>query len=165
MAAGDTDEWKDDTVRRDPARPVLVAVDFSAVSRHALAWAIEHAQRYMCALHTIHVVDRRLHRGDLAADPSALKNSLAQVHAEAAAELKRAVDDDQRKQVLLHEHVAIGSAGDEIVAVAGDIGAGLIVVGSHGKGPLERLLLGSTAERVVRNARCTVVVVREPQPR
>ena len=159
------DEWKDDTVRREPVRPVLVALDFSGVSRVALAWAIDYAMRCMCAVHTIHVVDRRLHRGDLGADPSALKNQLAQVHAEAAAELKRQIDDEHRKTMMLHEHVAIGSASDEILAVAADVNAGTIVVGSHSKGPIERLLLGSTAERVVRNAACTVVVVREPKPR
>ena len=159
------DEWKDDTVRREPIRPVLVAIDFSAVSIHALTWAIDYATRTPCEVHTIHVVDRRLHRGDLGADPTALKNELARVHAEAAAELKRLVDDDQRKQMLLHEHVAIGGAADEILSVAADINAGTIIVGSHGKSAIERLLLGSTAERLVRNARCTVVVVRAPASR
>jgi nucleotide-binding universal stress UspA family protein len=156
------DEWKDDTVRREPVRPMLVALDFSAVSRVALAWALEYAVHHACEVHTIHVIDRRLHRGDLAADPVSLKNELAQVHAEAAAELKRAVDEDVRRAMLLKEHISIGSAADEILNVARDLRAGMIVVGSHGKGPIERLLLGSTAERVVRGAKCTVIVVREP---
>lgn len=158
------DEWKDDTVRREPIRPILVALDFSAVSRQALAWALDYAMKSACEVHTVHVVDRRLHRGDLAADPAALRNELAQIHAEAAAELKRQVDDEQRKQVLLHEHIAIGGPADEILAVAADLGAGMIVVGSHGKGAVERLLVGSTAEKVVRGARCTVVVVRAGAP-
>ncbi|HTJ44424.1 MAG TPA: universal stress protein [Kofleriaceae bacterium] len=155
------DEWKDDTVRRDPVRPIVVGLDFSAVSRLALAWALEYAARTPCEVHTVHVVDRRLHRGDLAADPTQLRNELAQVHAEAAAELKRQVDDDLRKQLLLHEHISIGSAADEILSVARDLNAGMIVVGSHGKGAVERLLVGSTAERVVRGSKCTVVVVRD----
>jgi universal stress protein A len=156
------DEWKDDTVRREPVRPMLVALDFSAVSRAALAWALDYVATHACEIHTLHVVDRRLHRGDLSADPSALKNELAEVHAEAAAELKRAVDEDVRRAILLHEHLAVGSAADEILALADKLGAGMIVVGSHGKGPIERMLLGSTAERVARAAKCTVIVVRAP---
>jgi nucleotide-binding universal stress UspA family protein len=158
------DEWTDNTVRREPVRPILVALDFSAVSRHALAWALQYSAQTGCAVHTIHVVDRRLHRGDLSADSSALRNELAQIHAEAAAELKRQVDDDLRKAVLLHEHISIGPPAAEILSVALEIDAGHIIVGSHGRGAIERLLIGSTAERVVRGARCTVVVVREPAP-
>jgi nucleotide-binding universal stress UspA family protein len=166
---GPGDEWKDETfddthtARRDRVKPVLVALDFSAVSRHALAWAIEHAHRTAAELHTVHVVERRFHRGDLSADPSALGAELARVHAEAAAELAREVDADQRvKLAPLHEHVALGAPADEIVAVAAEIDAALIVVGSHGRGAIERVLLGSTAERVVRAARCPVVVVKVP---
>jgi len=145
------------------SRPILVALDFSEVSRQALAWAIAYAAASRAEVHTVHVVDRHFHRGDLAADPSALKRGLDQVHAEAAAELKRQVTDEHRARVTaLHEHVAIGRPPDEILAVATEIDAGLIVLGSHGKGAVERALLGSVAERVVRGARCPVVVVKHP---
>jgi nucleotide-binding universal stress UspA family protein len=154
------DDWKDDTVRRDPIRPILVAVDFSAASQRALAWAIEHAARTASDLHTVHVIDRRLRRGDLAADPGSLRDELAEVHAEAAGELAKQVDAEQRATLVLHEHVAIGAPADEILAVAAEINAGTVVVGSHGKGAIERMLLGSVAEKVARHARCTVVVVK-----
>jgi nucleotide-binding universal stress UspA family protein len=164
------DEWKDETFdddrsqRRDPVRPILVAVDFSAVARHALAWALDHAQHLGAEVHTIHVIERRFHAGDLSAEPTAIKAELSQIHAEAAAELAKLVDADARAKVPhLHEHVAFGSPADEIVGIAHDLDAGMIVIGSHGRGAIERVLLGSTAERVVRAARCPVLVVKTEQ--
>jgi nucleotide-binding universal stress UspA family protein len=161
------DEWKEETFdddgtkTRERARPIVVGLDFSGVARQALAWAIEQALRIGSELHTVYVVDRRLHKGDLAADPTVLKTELAQIHAEAGAELARQVDDEHRARIgHIIEHIRIGSAADEIVAVAAEVAASLIVVGSHGAGAIERLLLGSTAERVVRRAHCPVVVVK-----
>jgi hypothetical protein len=57
-------------------------------------------------------------------------------------------------------HARIGKPVDEILGVASDVGADLIIVGSKGLTGLERLMLGSVAERVVREAGCTVEVVR-----
>jgi nucleotide-binding universal stress UspA family protein len=170
MAEHRADSSSDDfdeehTQRRNPVRPILVALDFSNVSREALAWAIDYATAVPGELHTVHVVDRHFRRGDLFADPGDLKRELDEVHAEAGAELERQVSDEHRQKVgPLHEHVSIGRPADEILAVAGEIDAGLIVVGSHGKGAVERALLGSVAEHVVRGARCPVIVVKRTQP-
>jgi len=57
-------------------------------------------------------------------------------------------------------HARIGKPADEILAVASELGADLIIVGSHGRVGIERLVLGSVAERVVREAGCTVEVAR-----
>jgi nucleotide-binding universal stress UspA family protein len=55
-----------------------------------------------------------------------------------------------------------GVAYQEIVALAVDERADLIVIGTHGRGGIDRALLGSVADRVVRLARCPVLTVREP---
>jgi hypothetical protein len=57
-------------------------------------------------------------------------------------------------------HARIGSPSDEILEVAREVGADLIIIGSHSLSGLERLLLGSVSEKVVRNAKCTVEVAR-----
>jgi nucleotide-binding universal stress UspA family protein len=171
----DTDEWRDETIddprpRRAaswpgaiPARIILVPVDFSLPSRHALAWALEHALHTPGEIHTLHVIDRRWRRSDLEADTGALRDELAEVHAAAAAELGRFFDDDARARIgSLHEHVSTGAPADEILALASALGASMVVIGSHGLGGLERWLLGSVAEKVVRGAACPVVVVKPP---
>jgi nucleotide-binding universal stress UspA family protein len=53
-----------------------------------------------------------------------------------------------------------GSAASAIVACAEELGAGLVVVGTHGRTGLARLTLGSVAERVIRGAGCSVLAVR-----
>lgn len=60
-------------------------------------------------------------------------------------------------------HVMIGSAGDEIAQYASRAGAELIVVSSHGRSVLSRVLIGSVADRIVRLAPCPVLVLRRPR--
>jgi nucleotide-binding universal stress UspA family protein len=58
-------------------------------------------------------------------------------------------------------HARIGRPDAEIVGLADELGAGLIVLGSRGLGPLRRALMGSVSDSVVRHAHCPVLVVRE----
>ena len=57
--------------------------------------------------------------------------------------------------------VLIGNAGTEITEFAKEIGAGLIIIPSHGRGPIKRLLLGSTTDRVVHLSHCPVLVLKD----
>ena len=57
-------------------------------------------------------------------------------------------------------HARVGFPDAEIVGLAGKLGAGLIVMGSRGQGPLKRALMGSVSDSVVRHAHCPVMVVR-----
>ena len=58
-------------------------------------------------------------------------------------------------------HTRLGRPDAEIVGLADELGAGLIVLGSRGLGPLRRALMGSVSDSVVRHAHCPVLVVRE----
>jgi nucleotide-binding universal stress UspA family protein len=143
---------------------VLIAIDFSVLSRRALHWALDYARVTPCHLHTVHVIDRRWKRSDLRADLDALRAELVDVHDAAVAELAPLVDDDTRAGLgSLHEHVTLGDPAAEIVALASELGADLIVVGNHGGDSLTRLLTGSIAQKVVRDAPCAVVVVKAPK--
>jgi len=55
-----------------------------------------------------------------------------------------------------------GIPHDEIVRIARDEGADLIAIGTHGRGGLDRLMLGSVCDRVIRLSSCPVLAVREP---
>ena len=57
-------------------------------------------------------------------------------------------------------HLRVGAAAAEIVDLAEEIGAGLIVIGSRGQGGIRRALMGSVSDSVVRHAHCPVLVVR-----
>jgi nucleotide-binding universal stress UspA family protein len=144
-----------------PPHVVLVAIDFSLMSRQALRWALDHALHQPCHLHTLHVIEKRWKRSDLSADLDAMRAELVDVHDAAVAELSPLVADEDRARVgSLHEHVAIGDPASEIVGLAGELGADLIVIGSHGGDALRRMFTGSIAQKVVRDATCPVVVVK-----
>jgi len=61
-------------------------------------------------------------------------------------------------------HFRVGRPDEEITALAEEIGAGLIVIGSRGLGGIRRALLGSVSDAVVRHAHCPVLVVRKEEP-
>ncbi|MBK7070676.1 MAG: universal stress protein [Myxococcales bacterium] len=165
-----TDEFKDDPTHGDATNPglargrlVLVAVDFSATARHALAWAFDYALHTDATIHTLHVVDRRWSPADLSADPASVQRDVAASEAAAAAELRALTDEARGRLGALHEHVVVGKPADEILRLARELAVDLIVVGSHGVDPVAHLFVGSVAERVVRGATCPVTVVRLPR--
>jgi nucleotide-binding universal stress UspA family protein len=74
--------------------------------------------------------------------------------------------DAQVKQIeadgstVAQAHLRVGRPGEQIVVLAEEIGAGLIVMGNRGLGGLRRLLMGSVSDSVVRHAHCPVLIVR-----
>src|SRR5690348_16182483 len=135
---------------------ILVAVDLSPVSDAVLETALGVAGARASELHLLHV---------LRAEPPEL---VATVHFATVveqtksqlAELTRKVPDSVGEVVI---HVRAGEPADQIVDLAGDIGADLIVVGTHGYRGVDRLLLGSVAESLVRRAPCAVLTYRPRQ--
>lgn len=141
---------------------VVVGFDFTHSAREALTRAIALANRapfhilhFVCAIEPHGQVPTMPHSGR--ADFAYVERVEAALLDEIAAELKGASIIDR---VHFFVHVRIGRAADEILEVARDVGADLIIVGSHGLTGVNRLMLGSVSERVVREAGCTVEVVR-----
>lgn len=137
---------------------ILVATDFGPCSERAFADAFELARRLDVRVSVVHAF------------------SLPGLPEEGAM-VSRAIDDAQREaegrmREFLKSHDTTGHLGEVIVRmgdpaqtimmVAEQVGAELIVVGTHGRRGLSRLLLGSVAETVVRNAHCPVMVIRSP---
>jgi nucleotide-binding universal stress UspA family protein len=68
---------------------------------------------------------------------------------------------EEAEGTVKEAHLRLGRADEEIVDVADSVGAGLIVMGSRGRGRLRRALMGSVSDSVVRHAHCPVTIVRE----
>jgi universal stress protein A len=144
---------------------ILVAIDFSAPSRRAAAWAYTYAGTLKCQVHLLHVIERQWHLEHLKADSDRVMAELDQVFEGAKAELANMAIGARAQVGTVLEHVAMGRPDHEIVRLARDMDADLIVMGTHGHTGLERILVGSVAESVVRRAPCTVVTVKaRPEP-
>jgi len=146
-------------------RTAVVAVDYSETGLLALRRALALGE--VDTLHIVHVVEL--------ASPIGVASMPVQVQPASTA-----LDDEKR---ILHEyverhvsaartsgeaggisrvvsHLVLGNPADEIVQLASDLDADLIVIGTHGRRGVQRFVLGSIAERVVRFATCPVLVER-----
>ncbi len=145
--------------------PVVVGYDFSHSGRAALHRAVTLAGR--APFHVLHiacVVDPKEPIPSIPSYNGVDYMYAARVQEALAAEVQRELDQaDVRGSVHFFVHARIGKAADEILNLAREVGADLIIVGSKGVSGLERLILGSTSEQVVRDAGCTVEVARPKQ--
>lgn len=140
-----------------PPVQVVVAFDFSPSAEYALVRAVDVAARApQHVLHIIATLDERAGklRGISYRDAEHVQHLVRERVVAAFA------GRDTASEVQFFVHARIGKPAEEILRLAAEIGADLIFIGSHGKVGLERLLLGSTCERVVREAHCPVMVAR-----
>jgi nucleotide-binding universal stress UspA family protein len=139
-------------------RSIVVAVDGSATAHRALMAASQLAGQFGSALHMVHVVDVMP-----ALTPEALPS--AEVYRQLKIDGQRVLDAamaelPQPAPGLRQTHLHLGRADHRIVQTAKDLKADLIVLGTHGRTGLARVLLGSVAEHVTRHAPCDVLTVR-----
>jgi nucleotide-binding universal stress UspA family protein len=135
---------------------VLVGIDFSGLAREVLATAAKLARSSGSELHVVHVLPNSADgaaRGEGVLRLSNLADDIRARLAQLAAEVPDAV-----KRIDLH--VRLGKPDVEIAQLASDINADLLVVGTHSQSTLDRLMLGSVAESLVRHATCPVLTYR-----
>ncbi|HEV2287848.1 MAG TPA: universal stress protein [Candidatus Acidoferrales bacterium] len=137
---------------------ILIAVDQSAFAAHAANIGIELAKSLGAELAFIHVVDTAV--ASAAPDVGLPADKLIAMEKEEAKRLLSAFRERAGTSPLALEFLEMGKPATKIVDAAKSWPADLIVIGSHGRGGVERLLLGSVAESVVRHASCPVLVVR-----
>jgi nucleotide-binding universal stress UspA family protein len=136
---------------------LLVAVDHSANSRKVVPAVVELARAGGGSVHVLHV--RELH---YPVPPTVVGDSpeeAQQLVDEVVAELERA---GVKAEGSVQQSTG-GSPAGAILERAGELGAGLIVVGSHGHSNLGGLLLGSVAHKVIQLSTCPVLVVRDEE--
>jgi nucleotide-binding universal stress UspA family protein len=136
---------------------VLLPTDGSAGMDRVIEEAVGLAERHDATLHALYVVNTAsLSNLPLEASMDAVSDSLREEGRTALAEVERLVDD----RVPLESATVEGSPAREIVDDATETGVDLIVMGTHGRSGVDRILLGSVAERVVRRSPVPVLTVR-----
>jgi len=137
-------------------RTIVVPIDFSSPSRKALEYARALAKQFRTAVHLVHVFDVQYEAPVLAP----LYASDAEVQEKMGRRLRALADEFELPMASRRCHVRIGKSHTAICEAAQHLNADLIVTATHGYTGLKRLLLGSTAEGIVRHAPCPVLVVR-----
>lgn len=144
------------TTKSLPLDPVLVATDLEPTSLEALREADRWVRATNGELHVVTVVTLGDSVADGApADADKKRKDDVELHVEAAI---------GRRPGEYTLHVERGFPADAIVARAKELGAGLVVVGTHDRGAVRRFLLGSVAAKVLHDASCPVLVAR-PSPK
>ena len=145
---------------------VLVATDFSEPSDAALAYGRELAFTFGAQLVVAHVAENTLTRGFGGGDGFVFVDPALQRSVEASArrQLETLISDEDREQLYAAAVVLTSNApAHAITEYAKEAAVDLIVLGTHGRGAVAQLLMGSVAERVVRTAPCPVLTVRHPE--
>lgn len=139
-------------------KTIVVATDFSADSDGALNAAIEMAVRDVSHLEIVHVAQPGTYvlppPFDLVSFPVGDKEM---TYVSDALELR--AQRARNAHVSVATQLRTGSAHDQVVQAARELGAALIVIGSHGAGALASVLVGSVAARIIRHAPCPVLVI------
>jgi nucleotide-binding universal stress UspA family protein len=139
---------------------VLCPLDFSNESIRALDYALSLAQESGARIILLQAVETLLDDVDPLYVPNMnVPEYLHDAEQKAMARLKAAVPDEARVWADPVERVVRGRAYRQILTIADQENAGLIVMGVRGKGALDRLLFGSTTEHVIREARCPVLTL------
>lgn len=149
-------------------KQILVATDFGEASEAAFAYGRELARAFGATFHVVHVVE------DITGRLSGLPNA-PEAYIDfgrwqrdavdaAEADLEKLVSDEDRKVLgATTAAVLARSAPQAILEYANDHRVDLIVAGTHGRGVIGHIVMGSVAERLVRLARCPVLIVRHPE--
>ena len=136
-------------------RQILAATDFSAPSNKAFEAALALAQHFGARLHVLHVT---AHERSECKPDRAQPSSDASEQGTAEARLE-SLTAEPVEGVEIVIAVPVGQASEEIVKYAEREQIDVIVLGTHGRSGLARVLMGSVAEAVVRNAPCQVLTI------
>jgi nucleotide-binding universal stress UspA family protein len=147
-------------------RKVLVATDFGPASETALTYGRALARTFGGTLLVLHVVEDVY--AQLMMGGSEIGNAAADIQRDLEAgtrkKLEAWIGEDDRRELGAQTLIRSGSsAALEIATFARETGVDVIVLGTHGRGPMAHLLMGSVAEKVVRTAPCPVLTVRHPE--
>mgnify|MGYP001558299558 CR=1 FL=1 len=142
-------------------KTILVPTDFSDASAAALGYARALAEAFGSTLHLLHVVqDPYVQPWAAEAFGVSLAGVLERWEQDALAQLDALVPEAERQAHPVQSATRVGHPFVEILNYAAEHHVDLIVMGTHGRGAVAHMLLGSVTEKVIRKAPCPVLTVR-----
>jgi nucleotide-binding universal stress UspA family protein len=141
---------------------IVVPTDFSTCAEQAWALAQRLAAAFGSELVLAHVVVETPLWSEGPFNMDRVRDVYAAARTWGTEMLDRWATEARNKGLSVRTALRAGAPHEEIVALATDERADLVVIGTHGRGGVNRALLGSVADRVVRLAPCPVLTIREP---
>jgi nucleotide-binding universal stress UspA family protein len=154
---------------------ILLASDSSDTAAHAMDLAVELCEQTGSQLHLVYVGEDAYLATLITPEAADLEGVaredpvlIEQLQQQSDQMARRVLDTEVQKVreaggTVAQAHLRMGKADIEIVELAKEIDAGLLILGSRGSGMIKRALIGSVSDSVVRHAHCPVVVVRQEQ--
>lgn len=146
---------------------VLVATDFSPASETALVYGRALARTFNGTLHVLHVVDNlaaRLSYADASVAGVAPPELQGQLERDARERMETFVAETDRRELRAVTMLRVSnSIATAISEYAREASVDVIVIGATGRGAINRMLTGSVADKIIRQAPCPVLVVRHPE--
>jgi nucleotide-binding universal stress UspA family protein len=150
----------DDPIIHAQLNRILVPLDFSSPSRGALRFAREWATRFGSEIFLLHVLEPINTIPAFGAETIAPSVPREELQEQARAELEKLAREEFHDSVKVSVRLRDGAPYEQIAAAATELKADLIIIATHGRKGLSHVLLGSTAECVVRHAPCPVLTLR-----
>jgi nucleotide-binding universal stress UspA family protein len=143
---------------------ILVATDFGPASESALSYGRQLARNFDARLHVLHVVENALLWTGVDSGGIDLAMLQAEIQESAHEKLRTLLTDEDRRDLKAIAVIRTeNNAAYAIVSYAKSENIDLIIMGTHGRGVMAHLLMGSVAEKVVRIAPCPVLTIRSPE--
>jgi len=144
-----------------PFKHILLPTDFSSNAKSAQDYACEFADQFGARLHVLNVVqDAALILPETGMFLTLPVPSVQEIVQAAEISLQTVLDPAWAATHDVCQHVAVGTPYVEIVRYADEHHIDLIILGTHGRTGLQHVLMGSVAERVLRQANCPVLTIR-----
>jgi len=143
-------------------KKILFPTDFLEGSSDALPYAIDLAKRYGAKLYILHVIQDVTQATGWYVPHVSVEELYKDMEESARKELDRIFAEELRGFKNYENLIIRGTPANEILHFCEENNIDLIVMGTHGRKGLDRLIFGSTAEKVVKSARCPVLTVRIP---
>lgn len=144
-------------------KSILFPTDFSEGSAEALKYAVEFAKKYDAKLYVIHIIYDVAKASGWYVPHISMDKLYQDIQEGAKKELDNFGVQELSGIKNIERVVITGIPHQEIVAFANSKKVDMIILGTHGRTGIDRILFGSTAAQVVRNAPCPVLTVRLPK--
>lgn len=139
---------------------ILVPVDFSEYSKQALQYANELCKMYLAELEIMHVIEDKIHPALYATGKSSIFDIIPDIKEKSSALIQEMFDEISGEKVKFSLRIVKGIPAQEILEHVENNKVDLIVLPTHGTSGLDRFLLGSVAEKIIRRSICPVFIIK-----